>query len=264
MYRDLKKGRVLFYSNGVIKIPTILLPNKINSIIIDLIFIQASLKTDFSAVLGARSARRLGELAVFRMATQNFISGTNSCIVNQMDLNLSKEEDEIIKLNESFSSFLSDGFEGLIGDIYIKTCEKCSEPLIIDERNTAYKDFFVNMLDAWAPELVVGQNNIDYIKGELEKDGKPQTVYHHECLKEKKTDYQRTYKRKVRQNEKQMRSESMKKAYEKHGSVMLHSSTGKGTGSLGSHMKDNEEDEIKEIEAEFKRLGLNRRIKKFK
>ena len=27
---------------------------------------------------------------------------------------------------------------------------------------------------------------------------------------------------------------------------------GKGTSSLGSHMKDNEEDEIKEIEAEFR------------
>ena len=79
-----------------------------------------------------------------------------------------------------------------------------------------------------APELVVGKNNIDYIKGGLEKDGKPQTIYHHECLKEKKTDYQRDYKRKLRQNEKQMRSELMKKAYEKHGSVMLHSSTGEG------------------------------------
>ena len=57
-------------------------------------------------MLGYRSAERLGELAVFRMATQNFISGTTSGIVNHVDFILSNEEDEIIKLNESFSSFL--------------------------------------------------------------------------------------------------------------------------------------------------------------
>lgn len=266
MYKDLKKGRIPFYPNGVIKTPAIPLPDKVYSIIYDLIFVQASIQLDFSAMLGYRSAERLGELAVFRMATQNFISGTTSGIVNHVDFILSNEEDEIINLNESFSSFLnSGGFDELIGDIYIKTCEKCGEPLlIINQKKTDYKDFFVKMLNHWAPEKVIGKNNIDYIKKGLEEDMNPQTKYHHECLKEKKTDYQRDYKRKLRQNERQMRSESMKKAYEKHGSVMLHSSTGRGTSSLGSHMKENAEDEIKEIEAEFRKLGLNRRIKKFK
>ncbi len=247
MYKDLKKGRIPFYPNGVIKTPTIPLPDNVYSIISDLIFIQASIELDFSAMLGYRSAKRLGELAVFRRATQNFLSGTTSGIVNHVDFILSNEEDEIIKLNEYFSSFLnSGGFDELIGDIYIKPCEKCGEPLLtINQKKTDYKDFFIKMLNHWAPEKVIGKNNIDYIKGGLEKDGKPQTIYHHECLKGKKTDYQRAYKRKLRQNEKQTRSESMKKAYEKHGSVMLHSSTGKGTSSLGSHMKDNEEDEKK-------------------
>ena len=41
------------------------------------------------------------------------------------------------------------GFDELIGDIYIKPCEKCGEPLLIINQKRQIIKTFVKMLDAW-------------------------------------------------------------------------------------------------------------------